>query len=152
MGCFCLRLFDMLFDYLTLFILAFLSATLLPGGSEVYLLTLSQKPEYALSVLWLIATLGNTLGSAINYILGRYLLHWKDKKWFPVTQKQLDKSQHWFNRYGYWSMLLAWAPFIGDALTLIAGMMRMHFGLFILLVLIGKGVRYAIILGLLQLI
>lgn len=140
----------MLFDYLTLFALALLSATLLPGGSEVYLLSLTQNPEYTLFTLWLVATLGNTLGSVINYLLGRYLLHWQDKKWFPVSQKQLDKSQHWFNRYGYWSLLLAWAPIIGDALTLLAGVMRLNFWLFLLLVSIGKGLRYLILLGLLQ--
>lgn len=142
---------NVLFDYFTLFALALLSATLLPGGSEVYLLNLSQNAEYSLFILWLIATFGNTLGSVINYLLGRYLLHWQDKKWFPVKHKQLEKSQYWFNRYGYWSMLFAWAPIIGDALTLIAGVMRMHFVPFVILVLIGKGIRYAIVLGLLQL-
>ena len=139
-----------MFDYLTLFTLALLSATLLPGGSEVYLLSLSQNPEYSLWLLWLIATLGNTLGSAINYLLGRYLLHWQDRKWFPVSRSQLDKGQKWFGRYGYWSLLLAWAPVFGDALTLIAGIMRLNFTLFFTLVLIGKGVRYLLVLGLAQ--
>ncbi|WP_243830892.1 YqaA family protein [Thiosulfatimonas sediminis] len=140
----------MIFDYAVLFGLALLSATLLPGGSEIYLLNLSQTPSYSLFVLWLIATLGNTLGSVINYLLGRYLLHWQNSRWFPIKATSLTRSQQWFQRYGSASMLLAWTPIIGDALTLLAGVMKMHFGLFVVLVLIGKGFRYAIILGLVQ--
>ncbi|MBO1924319.1 YqaA family protein [Thiomicrorhabdus sp. 6S3-12] len=139
-----------MFDYLTLFILALLSATLLPGGSEVYLLTLAQEPQSVIWLLWLIATIGNTLGSAINYLLGRYLLHWQDRKWFPVSPAQLNRGQKWFNRYGYWSLLLAWAPLFGDALTLLAGIMRLKFILFLLLVFTGKAVRYALVLGVAQ--
>lgn len=139
-----------MFDYLTLFILALLSATLLPGGSEVYLLTLAQETESQIWLLWLIATIGNTLGSAINYLLGRYLLHWQDRKWFPVSETQLIRGQKWFNRYGYWSLLLAWAPLFGDALTLLAGIMRLKFILFVVLVFTGKAVRYALILGVAQ--
>ena len=133
--------------YLGLFITAFLSATLLPGASELAVITLMHQ-EYDLMLIWVFATLGNTLGSAVNYYMGRYLLYFEDKKWFPFKQHQLVSSQKWFQKYGVWSLLFAWMPIVGDGLTFIAGIMKVHFGLFLLLVLIGKGVRYALILGL----
>jgi len=126
---------------------AFLSATLLPGSSEILLATLLSR-HYDPLALWLWATTGNTLGSCVNWLLGRYLLHFKDRRWFPVRQDALEKAQRWFGRYGVWSLLLAWAPVFGDGLTLIAGIMRVHFGLFFVLTAIGKGLRYAVILGL----
>jgi len=136
----------LLSDFLTLFLLALLSATLLPGGSEAYLLLLQQQYD-ALFWLWLIATLGNTLGSAINYWLGHSLLHFKERRWFPVSPTQLIKSERWFKKYGVWSLLLAWLPLIGDGLTLIAGVLKVNFALFFTLVLIGKGARYGALLG-----
>ena len=60
----------------------------------------------------------------------------------------LGRAQAWFQRYGVWSLLLAWAPIGGDALTFVAGVMRVRFDVFILLTGFGKGARYAILLGL----
>lgn len=131
--------------------MALASATLLPGGSEAYLLWLAKAPESHLGLLWLIATLGNTLGSVVNYSLGRYFLHWQDRDWFPIKAHALAKAQSSFQRWGYWSLLLAWAPIIGDALTLLAGVLRLSFGRFLLLVTLAKGFRYALLLGALQL-
>ena len=134
--------------YVTLFIAALLSATLLPGSSEVLLVSL-QSQGYAVGWLWLVASAGNTLGSCVNYGLGRYALHWQHQPWFPVSPKQLEKGQRWFARYGKWSLLLAWLPMVGDPITLFAGIMRLHFGVFFILTAIGKAARYAVILGLL---
>ena len=132
--------------YLGLFISAFLSATLLPGSSEVLMVSLVAAGLDE-SKLWVWATLGNTLGSMINWLLGAYLLHFQGRRWFPFKAEKLITSQRWFQRYGQWSLLLAWAPLIGDALTFIAGVMRVRLPVFVLLVMIGKGMRYAIILG-----
>lgn len=134
--------------YLGLFFAALLSATLLPGSSEVLLVALKLDGHQAVS-LWLVATLGNTLGSCVNYALGRYALHWQRKRWFPVTPAQLNKGQQWFDKYGKWSLLLAWMPIIGDPITLFAGIMRLRFAVFLVLTAIGKAARYAILLGLL---
>jgi membrane protein YqaA with SNARE-associated domain len=134
-------------SYLSLFLVSFLAATLFPAGSEILLLGLASAGHDP-RMLWLWATLGNTLGSMVNYGLGRYLLHFQDRRWFPVKPEALAKTQQWFQRYGTWSLLLSWAPIFGDALTLAAGVMRVKFVWFVILVVTGKGVRYAILLGL----
>lgn len=137
-------------SYLSLFFVAFLAATLLPAYSEVLLIGM-QTQGYPELWLWCWATAGNTLGSVVNYVLGRYCLHFQDRRWFPFKAKSLEGSQRWFQKYGVWTLLLAWAPIGGDALTFIAGMMRVKFWLFVLLTGIGKGVRYAVVLGIMQL-
>ena len=92
--------------------------------------------------LVLVATLGNTLGAVVNWILGRYLLHFQDRRWFYFSTQQIEKAQRWFQRYGFWSLLFAWLPIGGDALTLIAGIMKVRLWLFLVLVGTGKGLRY----------
>lgn len=137
--------------YLGLFASAFLAATLLPAYSEVVFVALVNV-GYDPLTLWVWASLGNTLGSAVNWGIGRYLLHFQDRRWFPFKRDNLGLAQRWFQRYGVWSLLLAWMPVGGDALTFIAGMMRVRFIPFILLTGVGKGARYAILLGAMELI
>ena len=134
--------------YLSLFFSAFLAATLLPAYSEIVLAGLVSAGHDPLT-LWLWASVGNTLGSAVNWVMGRYLLHFQDRRWFPFRADNLGQSQRWFQKYGVWSLLLAWMPVGGDALTFIAGMMKVRFLVFITLTAIGKATRYAILLGLL---
>ncbi|KAA1193271.1 DedA family protein [Pseudohalioglobus sediminis] len=132
--------------YLGLFASAFLAATLLPAYSEILFAGLLQAGYDPLLLLaW--ASAGNTLGAAVNWLLGRYLLHFQDRKWFPFKTDSLGAAQRWFNKWGVWSLLLAWMPIGGDALTFIAGMMRVRFWLFFLLTAVGKTARYAILLG-----
>ena len=127
--------------YLLLFGACFLAATVLPFYSEIFLFGLIQQ-GHPVPLLLAIATLGNTLGSVVNWVLGRYLLHFKDRKWFYFKERDLVKMQSWYQRYGVWSLLLAWMPIGGDALTFIAGTMRVGLGIFLVLVAIGKLVRY----------
>ena len=136
--------------YLGLFFSAFLVATLVPAYSEVLFAGLLAA-GYAPWPLLAWASAGNTLGAAVNWVLGRYLLHFQERRWFPFRTDTLGAAQRWFNRWGVWSLLFAWLPVGGDALTFIAGMMRVPFWLFFLLTAIGKTARYAILLGLLQL-
>jgi len=131
--------------YISLFLTAFIAATMLPLSSEVLLATLIYQGYFPLT-LWLAATTGNTLGSCINWYLGRECLRWQDKKWFPCSPEQLQRAQLRFQRYGQWTLLFAWVPVIGDPVTLIAGVMRIKFLTFFVLVLIGKAARYAIII------
>ncbi len=134
--------------YLGLFASAFLAATVVPAYSEVVFAGLVAS-GYDPLALWAWASAGNTLGSAVNWVLGRYLLQFQDRRWFPFKQDNLGVAQRWFQKYGVWSLLLAWLPVGGDALTFIAGMMRVNFVLFFTLTAIGKATRYAILLGLL---
>jgi membrane protein YqaA with SNARE-associated domain len=136
--------------YLGLFASAFLAATILPAYSELLFATLLRAGHNPLA-LWCWATAGNTLGSAINWLLGRYLLHFQQKRWFPFRPERLGAAQRWFQRYGVWSLLLAWLPVGGDALTFIAGMMRVRFPVFLALTMVGKGMRYGLLLGLMGL-
>jgi len=133
--------------YLTLFATAFAAATLLPAYSEILLGTLLAK-GYGPFWLWLAATTGNTLGSVVNGIIGRQVDRFKHKRWFPMTEVQLNNARNRFNRFGQWSLLMGWLPIGGDALTLVGGIMRVPWLNFVILVGIGKGLRYAIVLWL----
>jgi membrane protein YqaA with SNARE-associated domain len=131
----------MITAYLLLFASAFLAATILPFYSEVILFALLREGGDP-TLLVFVATLGNTLGAVVNWLLGRYLLHFQDRRWFYFGRSQIEKAQNWFQRYGFWSLLMAWAPVGGDALTLIAGIMKVRLWVFLLLVGTGKGLRY----------
>ncbi len=133
--------------YLIVALSAFLAATLVPFYSEVILVPLLLQGLDAV-MLWTAATAGNTMGAAVNWGLGRFLLHYQHRPWFPVTPYRLGRAQRWFQRYGVWSLLLAWLPIGGDALTLVAGFLRVRFWIFFLLTGIGKGARYATVIWL----
>ncbi|SDJ38355.1 membrane protein YqaA, SNARE-associated domain [Pseudomonas delhiensis] len=131
--------------YLGLFASAFGAATLLPLQSEALLVALLLAGQHAAPALLLVATLGNVAGSALNWVLGRYLEHWRDKRWFPVSAERLAKVQGTYHRYGRWSLLLSWAPLIGDPLTVVAGLMREPFWSFLLIVAFAKAARYGVL-------
>jgi membrane protein YqaA with SNARE-associated domain len=135
--------------YLGLFATAFLAASLLPAYSEILFagLLLSGHDPFA---LWAWASAGNTLGSAANWALARFLLRFESRRWFPFRREGLRRAQDWFQRYGVWSLLMAWAPIGGDALTFVAGLMRVRFWLFLLLVAIGKAARYAVVIWIIE--
>ncbi len=134
--------------YLSLFFTAFLAATLLPGGSEALLI-------YDLSAgasVWLLfwtATLGNTLGSFVNYWLGYKGIDYLIAKGYAKPQK-LQKAHTMFEKYGVLALLLSWMPVIGDPITFAAGVLRYAWYKFLLWVLIAKGVRYGVVIALYQ--
>lgn len=130
--------------YLLLFGSSFLAATILPFYSEVLLFALLRDGGDPW-ILVAVATLGNTLGAVVNWVLGLYILRFQHKRWFYFSQKQISKAQAWFQRYGVWTLLLAWLPIGGDPLTLIAGVMRVKIVPFLLLVGLGKGLRYVFV-------
>ena len=129
--------------YTTLFLVSFASATLLPMGSEAVLLyDLSQG--HAAWLLWIVATLGNTLGAGFNYWLGMKGEGYLERKGYLSSQK-MHNAQKRFAKWGGWALLLSWMPIIGDPLTFIAGVLRYDLRKFILIVTLAKGVRYAVI-------
>ncbi|MFZ9734699.1 MAG: YqaA family protein [Burkholderiaceae bacterium] len=132
----------MLIAHASLFLSAFVSATLFPGGSEALLVGLMVSGDYAIAGLVLVATLGNVLGSVVNWGLGRWLVQFQDRRWFPLSAAKLLRAQQWYQHYGKWSLLLSWVPIIGDPLTVAAGIMRERFLVFLLLVTLAKFGRY----------
>ena len=133
--------------YLSLFASAFLSATLLPGSSEVVLSGLVVKQQGLLWLLCLSATVGNVLGSCVNYWLGLKMMAFQDRRWFPVSAEQIAKGQRVFDKYGVYSLLFAWLPIVGDPLTILGGVFKVRLSLFVLLVSIGKALRYGFIIA-----
>lgn len=128
--------------YLSLFLVALGAASLLPMQSEPVLIALLLASEQPVWALVLVASIGNTLGSVINYALGRMLERFRHRRWFPAGEVALDRAQGWYARWGRWSLLLSWAPLIGDPLTVIAGVMREPLWRFLLLVAMAKTGRY----------
>ena len=134
-----------------LFLMSLGAATFLPIQSEFLLTGLVLRTDYSVVALVIVASIGNTLGSVINWAIGLQIERFKDRRWFPASPEQLERASRWYQRYGYWSLLLSWAPFIGDPLTLAAGLMREPLWVFLVLVGIAKTIRYvlftALILG-----
>lgn len=131
--------------YIGLFFASLLAATIIPAQSEAILIALLLNDKYSPWLLVTVASAGNILGSVINWILGYSVQRLQHKKWFPLKPDKLERAVNWYRRYGRWSLLLSWVPIIGDPLTVAAGVLREKFSIFILLVSVGKIVRYIIL-------
>ena len=127
-----------------LFLAAFTAATLLPAQSEAIVVGLL-RTDYAPWLVLAVASVGNVLGSVVNWFLGRGIELFRGRRWFPASPAALARAEGWYRRYGRWSLLLAWAPIIGDPLTVVAGVLRETFLVFLLLVSIAKIGRYLVL-------
>ena len=136
--------------YAMLFAVAFGAATILPLQSEAMLIGLLLV-DYPPAWLIVIASVGNVLGSVVNWMLGRQVEKFRKRRWFPVNEAQLERAQRWYQRHGKWSLLLSWVPVVGDPLTVVAGVLKEPLAVFLVLVTIAKVGRYlalaAIVLG-----
>jgi membrane protein YqaA with SNARE-associated domain len=130
--------------YFSLFFSAFLAATILPLQSEAVLVVALLAEHSPLAVI-AVASVGNILGAVVNWFLGRGIERFRGRRWFPVGEVALVRAQGWYRRYGRWSLLLSWAPIVGDPLTLVAGVMRERLAVFLVLVSIAKVGRYAVL-------
>lgn len=128
-----------------LFLSAFLSATILPGQSEAALVALLLAGHQPAAVLLAAASAGNILGSVVNWLLGRFIERFRGARWFPVSDAALTRAEAHYARWGHWSLLLSFAPVIGDPLTVIAGVLREPLWRFLLLVSISKIGRYLVL-------
>lgn len=126
--------------YLTLFLSALISATLFPLGSEA-LLIYDINEGYNLYLLLFFATLGNVIGSVINYYLGLKGEEYLESKGH-LKKEKLEKYKDFFSKYGGYSLLLSWMPIIGDPITFIAGILKYDLKKFLILVTIAKFGRY----------
>ncbi|WP_109467242.1 YqaA family protein [Albibacillus kandeliae] len=134
--------------YPSLFLAAFVAATLLPAQSEALLAYYLTDGALSVPLLLGVATAGNVLGSVVNWLCGRFLRRFQDRRWFPVSASQLARAEAQYHRYGRWSLLASWVPVIGDPLTVVAGVMREPLPSFLLIVTIAKAGRYLAVAGL----
>ena len=126
-----------------LFVSAFISSTIAPGGSEAVLAYM--VAEKIQPIAWLVstATVGNTLGALTTWWLG-YLA----AKKYPVEsilEKNKQRALSWLKRWGSWSLLLSWLPVIGDALCFAAGWLKLPLFFSIFLIFVGKLIRYLMV-------
>ncbi len=117
-----------------LFASAFVSATILPGNSEIVLVAVLAKFPRLFWESIAVATVGNTLGGMTSYAIGRL---------FP--NKVEVKALAWLRRYGEWLLLLSWVPLVGDALCVAAGWLRVNPWLALLMLAVGKCARYLLL-------
>ena len=131
--------------YLSLFLVAFMVATIIPFGSEAYFITLLSSAEYNNFILFIVVSIGNVLGSLFNWLCGYYINYFIKKTWFPINNQMIDRGNKIFKKYGKWSLLFSWVPFIGDPITFVSGTLRYPIVPFLVLESIGKVGRYLII-------
>ncbi len=122
--------------FVGLFVASFVAATVLPGGSEFFLIAVIHKHPEAVWQAVGVATAGNTLGGMTSYAVGRL-----------IPNRAQHKAIIYLHRYGYWSLLLSWLPLLGDALAVAAGWLRFNPWFALALFAIGKLVRYAAVAG-----
>ncbi len=135
-------------DYAGLFMVALIAATIFPLQSEALLaglLIAGNQPVWALIA---VASVGNVIGSTINWILGRSIERFRNRRWFPIKARALDRAEGWDRKFGRWTLLLSWTPVIGDPLTMIAGVLREPLWSFLIIVSIAKTARYIVIAAL----
>ena len=128
------------YGYLGLFLASFLASTIVPFGSEWLVLLLVQMKFSILAVV-LVASTGNFLGACTSYYVGlkgRGLI----ERYPGIEPVKIEKAEKYFSKYGAYVLLFTWLPFIGDAFTVVSGLMRLRFWLFSVLVFTGKFLRY----------
>lgn len=133
---------DELAAYGGLFAAAFIASTILPMQSEAALAALLLADSFPPAALIAVASLGNVLGSVVNWAIGRGIDKLHDRSWFPASPAKLNRAARWYRRYGRWSLLLSWAPIVGDPLTVVAGALREPLWSFVLIVAAAKVARY----------
>lgn len=134
-----------LLTHASLFAIAFLAATILPLQSEAVLAGLLGLSAESWWTLLGVATLGNTLGAVVNWGLGRGIQTYQNRQWFPVKAEQLEKAKTHYLRWGRWCLFFSWVPVVGDAFTVIAGVLRERLWVFVVIVGAGKLARYLVV-------
>ena len=126
-----------------LFVSAFISSTIAPGGSEAVLAFMVSSGNFSVANLIVVATVGNSLGALTTWFLG-----WLAEKKFPlekVLERRKQKSISLVRKWGVWALLFSWLPVIGDGLCFAGGWLRLAFWPACLAIVVGKSVRYAVL-------
>ena len=132
--------------YLGLFIISFLAASLIPLSSELFVLGM---PALGYNIWWIVvvATLGNYCGTLLNYYIGKKGTDFVLSRYLRIKPETWARAERFYERWGPVALFFSWVPFIGDPLTAVAGALNMHLGIFSFWVLLGKGLRYLVLLG-----
>ena len=126
-----------------LFLSAFISSTLFPGGSEAVLAYLVSERGHSLFLLVAIATLGNTLGAMTSWGIGRLIsIKYSTEQ---LSKKSQQNAVERLQRYGSPILLLSWLPVVGDPLCVAAGWLRIGWLQSLLFITIGKLLRYVVV-------
>jgi len=133
--------------YIGLFIISFLGASLLPLSTEIFVLGMV---PLGFNVWWigLVATVGNYSGTLLNYYMGYKGIDFARARYFSIKEETWQRAQNFYEKWGPIALFFSWIPIIGDPLTAVAGALKMGLKLFTFWVFIGKGFRYAVLLGL----
>ncbi len=129
-----------------MFIAAFFAGSILPLASEVVLSALVAAGVAPIELL-LVSTLGNTLGSATNYGIGRLGREDWIERYLRVKPKALERGKRYVHKFGYWGGLLSWLPILGSLITIALGYLRVNLPLTILMLIIGKFLRYCLVIA-----
>ncbi len=132
--------------YFGLFLISFLSASLLPLASEVFVVGM---PPLGFNVWGVIAvaTVGSYMGSLVNYAVGKKGTDFVLGRYVKINPKTWERAERFYRRWGPVALFFSWVPFIGDPLTAVAGALNMHLGIFSFWVIFGKTLRYLVLLG-----
>lgn len=128
-----------------LFVGAILAGSVLPFNSESVMAALyvAGLDPWGL-IFW--GSLGNIIGSVINYFIGRMgKMEWIER-YLKVKREKLERAQRWVAKYGAWMGLLAWIPLLGSAITVALGLMRSNIPLTFTAISIGKITRYVLVI------
>ena len=120
------------FGYAGLFAISFLAATLVPLGSEAAVAVMAAS-GFDPSMVFIIATTGNSLGSLVNYFAGKWGGNFIVKKYVRTQSRKLDWAGKTFGKWGSPALFFAWLPIVGDPLTVVAGVLRVNLLPFIFL-------------------
>lgn len=129
-----------------MFIAAFFAGSILPLASEVVLSALVAAGVAPIELL-LVSTLGNTLGSATNYGIGRLGREDWIERYLRVKPHALERGKRYVHKFGYWGGLLSWLPILGSLITIALGYLRVNLPLTILMLIIGKFLRYCLVIA-----
>lgn len=130
--------------YPALFLLSFLASTLVPLGSE-WLLAVLLINHFDPTLVVPVAALGNTAGAVTTYAIGLWGGPYLVRRVLRISQDSQLRAERYFNRYGSWALLFSWLPILGDPLCLASGILKTGFWKFVLLVALGKSLRYLVV-------
>ena len=132
------------YGYSALFLLSLLASTLVPLGSE-WLLAVLLVNGFDPSLVVSVATVGNSCGALTTYAIGMWGGSFLVQRVLRVSSVRQQQAEHYFARYGCWTLLFSWVPLLGDPLCLVGGVLRTGFWRFLVLVSVGKFIRYLVV-------